>query len=68
MYQLIYQGYHRQAETLRKEFVIPDIRYWWTKIQALGAARDWTELEKFSKSKKSPIGYEVWIYNQQRSK
>ena len=35
-------------------------RYWWKKIQALGAARDWVELEKFSKSKKSPIGYEVW--------
>ncbi|XP_057293833.1 vacuolar protein sorting-associated protein 16 homolog [Hydractinia symbiolongicarpus] len=61
LYQLIYQGYHRQAETLKKEFSIPDIRYWWTKIQALGAARDWSELEKFAKSKKSPIGYEPFV-------
>jgi hypothetical protein len=61
LYQLIYQGYHRQAETLRKEFHIPDIRYWWTRIQALAAARDWVELEKFSKSKKSPIGYEPFV-------
>ena len=59
LYQLIYQGYQRQAEQLRKEFSIPDTRYWWTKIQALGAGRVWPELEKFAKSKKSPIGYEV---------
>jgi len=61
LYQLVYQGYHRQAETLKKDFVIPDIRYWWSKIQALGAAKDWVELEKFSKSKKSPIGYEPFV-------
>ena len=59
LYQLIYQGLHKAAEQVRKEFQVPDIRYWWTKIQALGAARSWEELEKFSKNKKSPIGYEV---------
>eukprot|EP00112_Aurelia_sp_Birch-Aquarium-sp1_P019595 Seg4875.2 transcript_id=Seg4875.2/GoldUCD/mRNA.D3Y31 product="Vacuolar protein sorting-associated protein 16" protein_id=Seg4875.2/GoldUCD/D3Y31 len=61
LFQLIYHGYHKNAESMRKDFSIPDTRFWWKKIQALGAARDWVELEKFSKSKKSPIGYEPFV-------
>jgi indole-3-glycerol phosphate synthase len=34
-------------------------RFWWIKLQGLVEIRDWEELEKFAKSKKSPIGYEV---------
>ena len=60
LYQLIYIGYKAEADTLRKEFSVPDTRFWWVKIQALAAAGDWDELEMFCKSKKSPIGYEVW--------
>lgn len=59
LYQLIYIGYKSEADNLRKEFSVPDTRFWWVKIQALAAAGDWDELETFSKSKKSPIGYEV---------
>lgn len=33
--------------------------YWWLKINALATRGDWEEMEKFSKSKKSPIGYLV---------
>ncbi|XP_047136937.2 vacuolar protein sorting-associated protein 16 homolog isoform X1 [Hydra vulgaris] len=58
LYQLLNQGLNKQAEQLRKDFSIPDSRYWWTKIEVLGSTRDWDELERFSKSKKSPIGYE----------
>ena len=36
------------------------VRFWWIRIKALAERRDWNELEKFSKSKKSPIGYEVF--------
>ena len=61
LYQLIYIGYKSEADNLRKEFGVPDTRFWWVKIQALAAAGDWDELETFSKSKKSPIGYEVWL-------
>jgi len=61
LYQLIYKGCPKQAETLRKEFNISDTRFWWKKMQALAAASDWVELEKFSKSKKSPIGYEPFV-------
>ena len=34
-------------------------RFWWVKIRALAQVGDYEELEKFSKQKKSPIGYEV---------
>ena len=34
-------------------------RYWWAKIRALSAIGDYEELERFSRQRKSPIGYEV---------
>ena len=34
-------------------------RLWWLKLTALADLEDWEELEKISKSKKSPIGYLV---------
>ncbi|KAE8628373.1 hypothetical protein XENTR_v10007488 [Xenopus tropicalis] len=57
VYNLILDGMHKKAEQLYKEFKIPDKRYWWLKISALAEKEDWEELEKFSKSKKSAIGY-----------
>ena len=36
-------------------------RYWWLKLRALAEIKDWNELETFSKSKKSPIGYEPFV-------
>jgi len=61
LYQLVHKGYYKQADQLKKDFAIPDIRFWWTKVQALAASHALKELENFSKSKKSPIGYEVWF-------
>ncbi|XP_005518015.1 PREDICTED: vacuolar protein sorting-associated protein 16 homolog [Pseudopodoces humilis] len=54
---LILDGHHKRAEQLCRDFRIPDKRYWWLKINALATRGDWEEVEKFSKSKKSPIGY-----------
>ncbi|XP_054028421.1 vacuolar protein sorting-associated protein 16 homolog [Dryobates pubescens] len=54
---LILDGHHKRAEQLYREFKIPDKRYWWLKINALATRGDWEEMEKFSKSRKSPIGY-----------
>lgn len=34
-------------------------RYWWAKIRGLASIDDYEELERFSKQKKSPIGYEA---------
>lgn len=49
------------ADKLRSEYRIPDRRYWWLRIQCLAEQDSWSDLEKFSKSKKSPIGYEPFI-------
>ncbi|MEE6489900.1 hypothetical protein FKM82_015712 [Ascaphus truei] len=57
VYNLILDGMQKKAEQLYKEFKIPDKRYWWLKISALAEKEDWEELEKFSKTKKSAIGY-----------
>ncbi|MGH0134554.1 UNVERIFIED_CONTAM: hypothetical protein FKN15_023298 [Acipenser sinensis] len=56
VHSLLLDGKHKQAEQLYKDFRIPDKRFWWLKISALAEKEDWEELEKFSKSKKSPIG------------
>uniref|UniRef100_H9G3D8 Vacuolar protein sorting-associated protein 16 homolog n=1 Tax=Anolis carolinensis TaxID=28377 RepID=H9G3D8_ANOCA len=57
VYNLILEGNHKRAEQLYRDFKIPDKRFWWLKINALAEQGDWEEMEKFSKSKKSPIGY-----------
>ncbi|KAF7473593.1 Hypothetical predicted protein [Marmota monax] len=54
---LILNGHNKRAEQLARDFRIPDKRLWWLKLTALADLEDWEELEKFSKSKKSPIGY-----------
>ncbi|XP_015681384.1 vacuolar protein sorting-associated protein 16 homolog isoform X2 [Protobothrops mucrosquamatus] len=57
VYNLILDGKHKLAEQLYRDFRIPDKRFWWLKISALAEQGAWEDLEKFSKSKKSPIGY-----------
>uniref|UniRef100_A0A8B9HT77 Vacuolar protein sorting-associated protein 16 homolog n=1 Tax=Astyanax mexicanus TaxID=7994 RepID=A0A8B9HT77_ASTMX len=54
---LLAVGLHKHAEQLYKDFKVPDKRFWWLKLTALAEKEDWEELEKFAKSKKSPIGY-----------
>ncbi|RXN33531.1 vacuolar sorting-associated 16-like protein [Labeo rohita] len=57
MIALLSVGLHKHAEQLYKDFRVPDKRFWWLKLKALAEKEDWEELEKFAKSKKSPIGY-----------
>ncbi|XP_062907960.1 vacuolar protein sorting-associated protein 16 homolog isoform X1 [Mobula hypostoma] len=59
--RLLLENKHKQAEQLYKDFKIPDKRFWWLKIAALAEKGDWEELEKFSRSKKSPIGYMPFV-------
>ncbi|XP_064428982.1 vacuolar protein sorting-associated protein 16 homolog isoform X5 [Mirounga angustirostris] len=54
---LVLGGHSKRTEQLARDFRIPDKRLWWLKLTALADLEDWEELEKFSKSKKSPIGY-----------
>lgn len=50
-----------RASKIKDEFKVPEKRFWWIKLQAYVARRDWDELLKFAKSKKSPIGYEPFF-------
>lgn len=57
MEALLNLGLHKQTEQLYRDFRVPDKRFWWLKLKALAEKEEWDELEKFSKTKKSPIGY-----------
>jgi hypothetical protein len=61
MYQLTLNNNHKLVEQMRKEFKVPDRRFWWMKVLAVAENGDWAELERFSKVKKSPIGYEPFF-------
>lgn len=59
--RLLVVGDLKQAERMRNEYKVPDKRFWWLRIIVLADSFQWDELEKFSKSKKSPIGYEPFV-------
>lgn len=61
IHKLIIDNSHKMAEQLRREFKVPDKRYWWLRIDALAEAGEWTELDKFSKTKKPPLGMEAFV-------
>jgi len=57
IYRVILLGNHKRATKIRSEFKVSDKKFWWLKIRALSEKGEWQELDKFSKEKKSPIGY-----------
>ena len=61
--ELILDKEYKLSEELKKDFKVPDRRYWWLKINVLSQMGEFLELEKFSKTKKSPIGYEVSLFS-----
>lgn len=61
MLQLLRMGDLKEAEKIRSDYKVPDRRFWWMRILTLAEKLNWLELEKFSKSKKSPIGYEPFV-------
>ncbi|KAJ5101959.1 hypothetical protein NUU61_004181 [Penicillium alfredii] len=63
VYRLIRAGYGKRAHKMQGEFKIPERTYWWLRLRALVAKRDWGELEELAKTKKSPIGWEPF-YNE----
>lgn len=56
--KLLQMGDLRVAEKVRNDFKVPDRKWWWLQIQVMAEQSQWEALEKFSKAKKSPIGYE----------
>ncbi|KAK2754493.1 hypothetical protein FQN54_006894 [Arachnomyces sp. PD_36] len=63
IYRLIRAGYGKRAQKLQSEFKVPEKTYWWVRLRALVAKRDWGELDELSKVRKSPIGWEPF-YNE----
>ncbi|KAH8407221.1 hypothetical protein KR222_010889 [Zaprionus bogoriensis] len=59
--KLLELGDIKGAEHFKSEFKVPDRRFWWMRILTLVERQNWAELEKFSKNKKSPIGYEPFV-------
>lgn len=59
IYRLIRAGYGKRAQKIQSEFKMPEKTFWWLRLRALVAKRDWGELEEINKNKKSPIGWEV---------
>uniref|UniRef100_A0A8C4QZR3 Vacuolar protein sorting-associated protein 16 homolog n=1 Tax=Eptatretus burgeri TaxID=7764 RepID=A0A8C4QZR3_EPTBU len=59
--KLLRSGHVAIAERFVRDHHLPDRRWWWLKVEALAYLGDWLELEKFSKSKKSPIGYQPFV-------
>lgn len=59
--QLLQDKEYKLCEDMRKDFKVPDKRYYYLKLMTLAEINEWSEIEKLSKAKKSPIGYEVWI-------
>lgn len=59
IYRLVRAGYGKRANKIKGEFKMPERTYWWLRLRALVAKRDWGELEEIGKAKKSPIGWEV---------
>ncbi|OGE58308.1 hypothetical protein PENARI_c001G02310 [Penicillium arizonense] len=63
VYRLVRGGYGKRAQKIQSEFKMPEKTFWWLRLRALVAKRDWGELEEIAKIKKSPIGWEPF-YNE----
>ncbi|KAJ7269847.1 vacuolar assembling sorting protein VPS16 [Mycena rebaudengoi] len=54
-------GMSKRADKVKSDFKVPDKRFWYVKLQALITIGDFEGLDTFSKSKRSPIGYEPFV-------
>ncbi|KKY21138.1 putative vacuolar protein sorting vps16 [Phaeomoniella chlamydospora] len=61
LYRLFKTGYPKRAAKVQSEFKMPDKTFWWVRLRALVAARNWGELEEVGKTRKSPIGWEPFF-------
>jgi len=52
---------HKPGLTVRHLMVLCFflVRFYWLKVRSLAESRNWLELDRFSKARKSLIGYEV---------
>lgn len=59
--ELLILGDLKLAEKTRVEHKMSEKHFWYLRIEILGNNYQWEELEKFSKSKKSPVGFEPFV-------
>lgn len=59
--RLVQSGYLKRAAKIQADFRIPDKIWWWVRLRALVAKRDWPEIEEMSKQRKSAIGWEPFF-------
>lgn len=59
--RLVQSGYSKRATKIQADFRVPDKTWWWVRLRALVAKRDFSELEEMSKQRKSPIGWEPFF-------
>ncbi len=58
IFQLLLLDDRARANVTKSQFNVSDKRYWWICLKAYARAEKWAEIERLSKEKKSPIGYE----------
>ncbi|KAF9652633.1 vacuolar assembling/sorting protein VPS16 [Thelephora ganbajun] len=54
-------GMSKKADNAKDAFKVPDKRFWYIKLYALTSIRDFEGLDAFARSRRSPIGYEVFV-------
>lgn len=59
--RLLALGKHKLADGLKSDFKLSEKRWWHIKLTAYAESALWLEMEKLSKAKKSPIGYEPFV-------
>eukprot|EP00123_Amoebidium_parasiticum_P010225 comp19968_c0_seq2/m.24339 comp19968_c0_seq2/g.24339 ORF comp19968_c0_seq2/g.24339 comp19968_c0_seq2/m.24339 type:complete len:469 (-) comp19968_c0_seq2:55-1461(-) len=61
IYALLYNRKYKQAADLKTQMKRSDKKFRWLQIRATAESGDWAEMDKFARSKKSPIGYEPFV-------
>lgn len=59
--ECIMNGLSKRADKIKVDFKISDKRFWYLKLYSLTEVRDFEALDAFSRSKRSPIGYEPFV-------
>ncbi|KAI9683849.1 MAG: hypothetical protein M1829_004183 [Trizodia sp. TS-e1964] len=61
IFHLTRLGNGAKAKKLQADFRVPEKAFWWLRLRALVAKRDWEEIKEVAKNRKSPIGWEAFF-------
>ncbi len=57
LFRLLRAGYASRAKKVQSEFKLSEKTFWWVRLRAQIASRNWAEIEDLSKTRKSPVGW-----------